>query len=217
MAFSQLFSTSVCCSSIHLNAPIKPADLHQKTLQNDVKPAQELIFKVLNWWELRSHKTQPTARNKAEESSEERLISFDLFAVHVAALSLSKNEKLRSDRSPTKLCSRLSKSLMSAGAVAIISVMLKLIPRAQKEQLSTAVCRSNHKVFPVAEAAETNPQPAGVCLLSVWRQTEPVRTKSNWTEGRFQNSRADLGILPNNKVSAEVFQRLLMFVCGSVC
>lgn len=125
---------------------------------------------------------------------------------HVAALSLSKNEKLRSDRSLTKLCSRL----MSAGAVAVISIMLKLIPRAQKEQLSTAVCRSNHKVFPVAEAAETNRRPAG-------RQTEPVRTKSNWTEGRFQNSRADLGILPNNKVNADVFQRLLVFACWSVC
>lgn len=37
---------------------------------------------------------------------------------------------------------------------AVISIMLKLIPQAQKEQLSTAVCRSNHKVFPLAEAAE---------------------------------------------------------------
>lgn len=43
---------------------------------------------------------------------------------------------------------------MSVSAVVIISIMLKLIPRAQKEQLPTAVCRSNHKVFPLAEAAE---------------------------------------------------------------
>lgn len=36
----------------------------------------------------------------------------------------------------------------------VISVMLKLILRAQTEQLSTAVCRSYHKVSLLAEAAE---------------------------------------------------------------
>lgn len=91
--FSQLFSTSVCCSSIHLNTPIKPADLNQKTLQHYVKPAQEFIFKVLNWWELRSHKTRPTARNKAEESSEERLTSFDLFAVSCSSFKFEQEWK----------------------------------------------------------------------------------------------------------------------------
>lgn len=53
---------------------------------------------------------------------------------------------------------------MSEGAVVSISIMLKLIPRAQKEQSSTAVCRRPHKVFPVAKAAELEHQ---LSLVSV--------------------------------------------------
>lgn len=81
--------------------------------------------------------------------------------------------------------------------------MLKLIPRAHKEQLSTAVCRSNHKVFPLAEAdgdaQKTNDKVQfDGSLLSVW-MTGRVKSGGGLPAseaGGFQNSRTKFVILP---------------------
>lgn len=116
---------------------------------------------------------------------------------------------------------------MSVSAVVIISVMLKPTPRAQTEQLSTAVCKSNHKVFPLVKAAVRKEQ-----LRKILNEptTNVQSACSVWTRRKFLTDQRQrlmdsktsptLGFYQNTKEPSSCFQHFyekLLFKNAEMC